>query len=92
MELQEVEAIRQFLTGLPVDALSNQEGQFVGILAWSRDTDGALRGGGRGRRRKPTAIPGYAIVTKSAPTHRPVVVEMAKFVSKPLQVVGLEPR
>ena len=29
---------------------------------------------------------------QSQPTHRPVVVEVAKLVSKPLQVVGLEPR
>ena len=50
VSLQEVEAIRQLLTGLLVDALSNQEGQFVGILTWSRDTDGALGGGGGGRR------------------------------------------
>ena len=55
MSLKEVEAIRQLLTGLLMDALPNQEGQFVGILAWSRDTDGALRGGrrrrGEGKRR-----------------------------------------
>ena len=48
MSLKEVEAVRQLLTGLLMDALPNQEGQFVGILAWSRDTDGTLRGGGGG--------------------------------------------
>ena len=48
VSLQEVKAIRQLLTGLLVDALSNQEGQFVGILTWSRDTDGALGGERRG--------------------------------------------
>ena len=67
MELQEVEAIRQLLTGFPVDALSNQEGQFVGILARSRDTDGALRGEGRGRRRKPHSYSGLCHSDKVSP-------------------------
>ena len=104
LPLQEVEAISQLLTGLLVDALSHQESQLVGILAGSRDTDGALRRGRevdcmlqhshcmytaqKSREQKHSQMPTHP--PSYTPTHRPVVVEVTEFVGEPLEVVRFE--
>lgn len=41
--LQEEEFVTQVQVWLPVQALSNQECQLVGVLAWGRHADSALQ-------------------------------------------------
>lgn len=43
--LQIVEQVVQVDVGLPVDALTDQEGQFVGILTRCRNSHNSLNGG-----------------------------------------------
>lgn len=82
--LQEVKTVSYVLARLAVDGLTNKEGKLVGILARSRNTDCALRVRERTHNVKPLHTPTHM------PTYRPVVVQVAQFVCKPLHVVRLQ--
>ena len=78
----------------------------MGILAWSRNTNGALRGEEEGEGREGMTVKGRwqrsdrvtqlhcvcSPAVQRQATHRPVVVQVTHLVSKPLKVVWFESR